>query len=418
MIKLFPNRSQRKKLTQWFGAARWTYNACVAGVRNGLQRNKKVLRECFINTNTLKKDPDLSWLLEVPYDIRDEGMADFLKAQDAAWSQGTSQDKAPQFKFRSKKELMSESIVIHQKHWRHGAGSAYSFLHDIKSNERLPQDIIYDSRLTKKRDGSFYFCLLGPVLPQEGPRPRKICSIDPGVRTFATIYDPGGGTIEEWGSQDMSRIFRLAYQIDHLQSRWSKASNADWKPGEEWMDAKQRRKLKQAASRLRSKIKNLVNDLHCKLALHLCRHYETIIIPVFETQGMIAKGQRKITSKTARAMVTWSHYAFRQRLINKAREFPGCRVVVVSEAYTSKTCGLCGSIHPRLGGNHTFHCPACGYTAGRDHNAARNILLRFLSHQGNSNNIKSIGPFCDALRPVSIEFNDDDISDDLSFLDA
>lgn len=374
------------------------------------------MRKHFVNADAIKKDPDLSWLLQVPYDIRDEGMNDFLKASHAAWSQATSQEKAPQFKFRCKKELMSESIVIHRKHWRHVAISAYSFLHDIKSNERLPQDILYDSRLTRKRDGSFFFCLLSPVLPQEGPRPHKICSIDPGVRTFATVYDPGGETIEEWGSRDMSRIFRLAYQIDHLQSRWSKTSNDGWKPGEEWMDSRQRRKLKQAASRLRSKIKNLVNDLHCKLALHLCRHYETIIIPVFETQSMIAKGQRKITSKTARAMVTWSHYAFRQRLINKAREFPGCRVVVVSEAYTSKTCGLCGSIHPTLGGHHTFKCHSCGYTAGRDHNAARNVLLRFLSYQGNQRNIKSIGPLCDALRPASI--NSDDISDDVSSVDA
>ena len=48
-------------------------------------------------------------------------------------------------------------------------------------------------------------------------------------------------------------------------------------------------------------------------------------------------------------MLTWSHYRFRMRLIAKAREYPHCKVIVVDEAYTSKTCGSCGNIHQRLG---------------------------------------------------------------------
>ena len=38
-------------------------------------------------------------------------------------------------------------------------------------------------------------------------------------------------------------------------------------------------------------------------------------------------------------MLTWSHYQFRMRLTEKAKDNPGCQVVVVDEAYTSKTCG-------------------------------------------------------------------------------
>ncbi|RHZ54909.1 hypothetical protein Glove_421g12 [Diversispora epigaea] len=43
---------------------------------------------------------------------------------------------------------------------------------------------------------------------------------------------------------------------------------------------------------------------------------------IITTQGMIRRGQRRIRSKTARAMCTWSHYRFRKHLINKAREHP------------------------------------------------------------------------------------------------
>ena len=50
-------------------------------------------------------------------------------------------------------------------------------------------------------------------------------------------------------------------------------------------------------------------------------------------------------------------------------------VHVVSEAYTSKTCGLCGRLHHSLGGNHTFRCPhpSCDYCSDRDAHGARNV---------------------------------------------
>ena len=78
-------------------------------------------------------------------------------------------------------------------------------------------------------------------------------------------------------------------------------------------------------------------------------------------------------------MLTWAHYRFRQRLIHKIREYPWCKLVIVDEQYTSKTCGNCGKIHWKLGSNKTFNCPYCKKEMDRDINAARNILLRFLT---------------------------------------
>ncbi|KAL6074324.1 Transposase [Balamuthia mandrillaris] len=98
---------------------------------------------------------------------------------------------------------------------------------------------------------------------------------------------------------------------------------------------------------------------------------------------MVRRGHRRIGSRTARAMLTWSHYRFRQRLLNKAQQFPSCTVCLCDEEYTSKTCGKCGQVHHQLGGNKTFRCPQpeCGYQADRDANAARNILIRFFTLQ-------------------------------------
>ena len=77
--------------------------------------------------------------------------------------------------------------------------------------------------------------------------------------------------------------------------------------------------------------------------------------------------------------MTWSHYQFRSVLENKARRYRGAKVVVVDEAYTSKTCGRCGWIHARLGGSKTFRCSECGWVVDRDVNGARNSVLRALA---------------------------------------
>ena len=49
----------------------------------------------------------------------------------------------------------------------------------------------------------------------------------------------------------------------------------------------------------------------------------------------------------------------------------------VEEDGTSRTCGLCGTWKPDLGGNKTFRCDnaACGVVMDRDVNGARNNLL-------------------------------------------
>jgi putative transposase len=62
-------------------------------------------------------------------------------------------------------------------------------------------------------------------------------------------------------------------------------------------------------------------------------------------------------------------------LIERARR-AGRRVVLVPPAHTTMTCSKCGTrAKDRLDlGQRVFQCAACGYTAGRDRNAARVIL--------------------------------------------
>ena len=94
---------------------------------------------------------------------------------------------------------------------------------------------------------------------------------------------------------------------------------------------------------------------------------------------MMLKNKRKIQSRTARAMLTWSHFRFRMFLLHKIREYKYCKVIECTEEYTSKTCGHCGQINNKLGSSKTFRCDSCKVEMDWDANGVRNILLKFLT---------------------------------------
>jgi transposase len=150
----------------------------------------------------------------------------------------------------------------------------------------------------------------------------------------------------------------------------------------------QRYRMRKAELRILRKIRNIVDDMHKNLAIWLCRNYKVILLPSFETSNMVRRGQRRIRKTTAKSMLDLGHYRFKQRLLHKAREFPGCTVIICDEHHTSKTCGLCGSLHHSLGGNRVFKCPnpECGFTIDRDVNGAASavrFICTFLTTRAN-----------------------------------
>ena len=186
----------------------------------------------------------------------------------------------------------------------------------------------------------------------------SLVAIDPGVRTFASFWSPKySGKI---GAADFGKIHRLCKHMDDLIGRASKAS------------CRKKRRMLRAVERMRWRIKDLVDELHHKTATFLCRSFDVIAIPKFETSQMVGK----LRSKTARAMLTWAHFRFQQFLKCKAEEY-GTLIVQPCEAYTSKTCSYCGTIK-QIGSAKTWKCLSCGRRHDRDENGARGIFLRAL----------------------------------------
>lgn len=244
-------------------------------------------------------------------------------------------------------------------------------LGDIRCSEIMPSEIKHDCRLQRTRLGEYYLIIPMEVTPSQSKSrdangSPRIIALDPGVRTFLTGYDPSGNLIE-MGVGDMTRVARLCVSLDKLQSKIDTPKNS--------FNSKKRGRLRKAAMRVRRRIRNLVDDVHKKVACFLTSQYDCLLLPTFETGAMVRKGQRRIRANTVRAMLTWAHYRFRQTLLHRAR-ITNCVIELVTEEYTSKTCGSCGAVHSKLRGSKRFNCPNCGHKVDRDANAARNILLK------------------------------------------
>ena len=229
------------------------------------------------------------------------------------------------------------------------------------ASEPIPQSCIYGTQLTFSKGQWF------AIFPAKAEITKLeldgVIALDPGVRTFLTGFD--GHRFVEFGRGDIGRITRLCQHLDELISRSSKAPQ------------KQRKRMRQAANRLRLRIRNLIDEAHKQIVHYLTHNYRIIFLPTFETSQMVSRARRKIRSKTVRAMLGWAHYRFELFLDHQTR-LTGTNVIKGSEAYSSKTCTKCGHIHQSLGGSKVFKCRSCGNTLPRDFNCALGFMLRAL----------------------------------------
>ena len=377
-LRIFPTVKQRKIMWQWMGTVRWTYNQCVVAFKNSIPATKGELRPKIVNN--CNYDKENVWVKDTPYDMRDFAMDDFIQGVKRNFEKRKLQpDHTFHMRFKSRKDPQ-QSFRLRARQWGNVKskgilGKLFNPSLRVEKSKAVPSGglckewIEHDMRVICTRERKWFISIPIPIVNHgENQTINKgVIALDPGVRTFMTGYDACGG-LTEWGKQDASRLMRLEAIFSKL---WARSM-------QKYRRNRSKRSHKRAALRIKKRIRNLVDEMHKKLATWLCQNYSTVLIPNFGVQKMVLKQNRNIGKKTSKAMLTWAHYRFRQRLIHKSREY-GCKIIVCSEAYTSKTCGLCGALHPSLGGRKVFCCPHCKFTIDRDANGARNILLRYLS---------------------------------------
>lgn len=207
-----------------------------------------------------------------------------------------------------------------------------------------------------------------PLRPaSENQTEGDVVALDPGIRTFMTYFSENGH-FGKLGEGIFKIIMSLNYRIDKLLSRIAEAKKVGNK--------KKVRNLYRAVGNLRIRISNLVDELHYKVINFLVRNFRVILLPTFETSGMVSKEndskKRKINKSVVRSMLGYRFYDFGQRLADACKKY-GVSLIRVNEAYTSRTNSFTGELI-NIGSRGSFCYD--GIRVDRDINGARGILLR------------------------------------------
>ena len=360
-IPLFPEPELSKIWKRWLAAYRWVYNQCVEFYNNKQTLPKEQSLDQYIQQ--LQNLPENEWT-KCLGNTRQEAVCE---AQNASRQSRKANGGKCLLRFRSCRNK-SQAIQFKNNAYKNGTwfrSKIGDLQFTVAKGYELPINCVYGTELLYQR-GQWFACFPQYVREVTTGSDRVI-ALDPGNRTFLTGYD--GENILEIGKGDIGRLTRLCLHLDKLIGRKMKATGK--------VNKRLRYKLNKAIERLRFKIRSLVDDLHRKAASLLVNSYKLIFLPTYQTSQMVIKANRKINRKSVRNMLTWSMGRFASHLKQAAKR-KGVLVVRCNEAYTSKTCPLCGHVHKKLGGSKVHFCPACGHKAPRDWVGALNKMLRAL----------------------------------------
>lgn len=258
----------------------------------------------------------------------------------------------------------------------------------VAEGNRLKEDakIHFDKRTNK-----FHFIHTFEIPKLEDPDPKflskKIVATDPGVKTFQAWYSPSTGQYGKLLKSADDELKRRCLRLDALHSRCDRRKNRRGKPHAGRRNAKQRyrttRRLKKKLAKDRRKLHDWIEAAHYDAANFMLSRFDLIIQPKLKVSELSEKKNKttvKLASRVVRKMLTWSHYAFRERLKSTAVRYAGRHVIESVEPGTSKTCTNCGYWHSALSlSDRTFVCPRCAVQVDRDVAGARN---NFFSEYG------------------------------------
>ncbi len=264
-IRVYPEPALHQKWKSWLAASRHCYNQAIAALKSG----KEITSAYSLRNYVFSLDlPD--WVKSAPAHPKENAIFDAWDASKQAQSQGGEAS------FRNCRQPV-QAIKFHQvnfngKTWFPSLVKGLSF----QASEPL-QKTEFATQLVRDRK-RWFACIPIQAEINEPKQLDQVIALDPGVRTFLTGYD--GDSYLEFGKADIGRIQRLCSHLDQLIGRASKSGR------------KQKRRMYQAANRLRIRIRNLVDECHKQVANYLTTQYKVIFLPKFETSQMVIKSGR------------------------------------------------------------------------------------------------------------------------------
>jgi putative transposase len=363
-IRFYPNQKQIEYFKKCFGVSRYFYNKTIDYFKENGHKSFITYR-----SNVMKSNKDYSeeekWITEIPYDTRQlmiKSAHSMIKSNFELKKKGII--KHFNLKYKSRKNPKQIFFVDHR-----AVKNLNLFPDTLKNNSKLIvrgkykkyYNYIFEHDCIIQKNNYQYFLLVPKEKDISYQKANKdIVSLDPGIRSFQTFYTPDG-YVGDLGTKDLKdKLKKLTKKLDLKNSLYSKTKNK-----------KKKLQVKKKCSKLRTKIKNIVSNFHWKMTNFLCKNFNIILLPKFETKKLM----KTLDNYNNRMLSLLSHYSFRQKLEYQSLKYQR-DYRLVKEDYTSLTCGCCGNLNYNLGKGKVFHCNKCNITMDRDHNAARNVLIK------------------------------------------
>lgn len=340
-----------------------------------------------IRSAVMKSDSNLEpnelWQKEIPSDTKQLAIYEAVKAFK------TSVASKKIFKLQYKKRNVNQLFWVDGRALKNKNGSLHIFVTRLEKDSKLNVNgyTTSDTKFTNTRiinDRGTWYLLHTYKRPKEVfDKPKyNVISLDPGIRTFQTGYSPDGITVK-FGEEQIEQIKKIHKRIDLLKSAktnikhgYQFKSKSD-KP-EPIKIGQCRRNMKAKQAKLEKKVYDVTSNLHNQVSAYLTNNFEHILLPEFGTSEMVK--QNKLQKCTKRMMNSLSFYRFKQKITEQCQR-KNRQLHTVSEAFTTKTCGSCGTLTD-VGCNKIYKCTNCEYTLDRDVHGSRNILVRFLTRIG------------------------------------
>jgi transposase len=426
-LKLLPSPLIKPLLFKWGNTTRYVYNKILMQVKANPKLNSatgynQLNKECITELGNNIIGPSIyndtnhddiykcfgkfiyDWELETPKDIRNGANRDVQKAYVSAWA-NLHAGNINHFglDLRKKKNRNTQAMEINSIAAQFSKTGFYIYTNYVKNHlkEQLGEDVIFRMRKNKtlqsfykkeclfrvdkdslkalykldkssyltdknklkyaarlkEENGIWYLCICYDAKQTDLLIKDKTCGVDIGINNCYTMYSEDRNIDIVLDHKRIEKIYankdkRKALYDKHIISK---------------------RSYNKSRCRYQIQLDRLVNEMHYKTISFLTKNYTTILLPSFETQDMIGGLNRKV----ARKMNDFRYYLFKQRLIHKCSIIKNCNVVIVNEAYTSQTCGFCGTL--KVSSEPIRYCKKCNISYGRDDNGSRNIYLKHVS---------------------------------------
>jgi len=246
----------------------------------------------------------------------------------------------------------------------------------LKYHQPIPENsIIKDSYLVLKNN---QYCIHFSVEIKEPKliKPKNIIGIDLGLKNPITLTSLNNKKTIFLG-KEINQVRGKSFYIRRTLSKSKKLNT-----------------IKKISDKEKRRINNLLHELS-----------KWIVNQAYLTKSAIVIGKLKnlpkiYNRKFNRKLSNFPYYKLTNYIEYKAKQ-KGVPLVLVNEAYTSKTCSVCGTIGQRT--KNWFKCNECKYEDNADRNASINIGKRGLSYMLGSGVVASALKSLDKYEGISVK---------------